>query len=224
MPKNIVIAIDGPAGAGKSTVARLVAKKLSLKILDTGAMYRCVALKAIRIDATSEMHLGALADSARIEFQPGDPQRVILDGEDVTEQIRTLQIGKRASEVSVFSSVRVALVKRQRKLVDGGDCVLEGRDVTTVVAPNANVKVFLTASIEERARRRWLENKSDTLQAIVKDVVERDHRDYTRTDSPLSLAEDATIIESFGMTAEQVADKIIKLAKGKSAASVVLDL
>lgn len=215
MPSNIVIAIDGPAGAGKSTVAALVAKKLGLKILDTGAMYRCVALKAMRIDANTEMHLGSIAESARIEFQPGEPQRVMLDGEDVTEQIRTLQVGKRASEVSIFPAVRQAMVKRQRKLVESGSCVLEGRDVTTVVAPDAGVKIFLTASIEERARRRWLENKAETLQAVVKDVVERDHRDYTRKDSPLMLSDDAVIIESFGLTPEQVADKITKLAKGK---------
>lgn len=213
MSPSLVIAIDGPAGAGKSTVARIVAAKLKLKILDTGAMYRCVAFKAMRIDAMSEMHLAAIAESARIEFEPGDPQRVILDGEDVTEAIRTLAVSKRASEVSVFTPVRAAMVKRQRRLVEQGGCVLEGRDVTTVVAPNAHVKIFLTASIEERARRRWLENKSDTLQAVVKDVVTRDHRDYTRADSPLMLAEDATIIESFGITPEQVADQIIKLAK-----------
>ena len=215
MPNGIVIAIDGPAGAGKSTVARIVASKLKLKIIDTGAMYRCLALKASRINATTEMHLADLASTARIEFEPGDPQRVILDGEDVSEAIRTLEVGRRASEVSVHSPVRRAMVTRQRKLVEQGDCVLEGRDVTTVVAPDAKVKVFLTASIEERARRRWLESKSDTLQAVVKDVVTRDHRDYTRQDSPLMLAEDAVIIESFGVTPEQIADQIVKLAKKK---------
>jgi cytidylate kinase len=140
---------------------------------------------------------------------------VILDGEDVTEQIRTLQVGKRASEVSVFSAVRQAMVRRQRRLVEGGDCVLEGRDVTTVVAPDAGLKVFLTASIEERARRRWLENQADPLQSVVKDVVERDYRDYTRKDSPLTLSDDAVIIESFGLTPEEVAKKIVALTKGK---------
>jgi cytidylate kinase len=140
---------------------------------------------------------------------------VTLDGEDVTEAIRSLEVGRRASEVSVHSPVRRAMVTRQRKLVENGDCVLEGRDVTTVVAPDAQVKVFLTASIEERARRRWLESKADTLQAVVKDVVTRDHRDYTRQDSPLMLAEDAVIIESFGVTPDQVAEQIAKLAKKK---------
>jgi cytidylate kinase len=178
-------------------------------------MYRCVALRAMRIGAVSEMHIADIASTSRIEFEPGEPQRVLLDGEDVTEAIRTLDVGRRASEVSVFSGVRRALVKRQRDLVAKGGCVLEGRDVTTVVAPDAQVKVFLTASIEERARRRWMENKSNSLQDVVKDVVGRDYSDYTRADSPLTLAEDATIIESFGITAEEVAKQIIALAKKK---------
>lgn len=211
--KKLVIAIDGPAGAGKSTVARLVADRLSLSILDTGAMYRCVAMACMRRGIAEESQVGDMASSVRIEFRPGNPQTVLLDGEDVTELIRTLEVGQRASEVSVFPRVRREMVKRQRALIEQGGCVLEGRDVTTVVAPDADIKVFLTASIEERARRRWMETKSNTLQQVVKDVVERDHRDYTRQDSPLMLAEDAVIIETFALSAEEVAEKIAGLAR-----------
>ncbi len=210
-----MIAIDGPAGAGKSTVCRIVADKLGLKLLDTGAMYRCIALKSMRLKITSKEQIAEIARGTSIVFQPGNPQRVLLDGEDVTEAIRTLEVGQRASEISSYAPLRAVLVERQRAILKQGDCILEGRDTTTVVAPNAKIKVFLTASIEERARRRWLETKSNTLQQVVKDVVNRDHRDYTRDDSPLMLAEDATIIESFGVTAEQVAAQIVKLAKGK---------
>ena len=213
MPRKTVIAIDGPAGAGKSTVARLVAARLGIKILDTGAMYRCVALKAVRDAATDGAVVAGIAEAVKIEFRSGDPQTVLLDGEDVTAAIRTLEVGQRASEVAVVPAVRRAMVKRQRELIELGGCVLEGRDVTTVVAPDAQVKVFLTASIEERARRRWLEIKDRTLQDVVKDVVERDYRDYTREDSPLTLAEDAVIIETFALTPEQVADKIVALAQ-----------
>lgn len=212
MTDGIVIAIDGPAGAGKSTVCRLVADKLGLKLLDTGAMYRCVALKSMRLKVSNKDQIAELARGTSIVFQPGNPQRVLLDGEDVTESIRTLEVGQRASEISSHAPLRAVLVERQRALIKQGGCILEGRDTTTVVAPDAHVKVFLTASIEERARRRWLETKSASLQQVVKDVVERDHRDYTRADSPLMLAEDAEIIESFGITAEAVAEKVIKLA------------
>ena len=213
MPRKTVIAIDGPAGAGKSTVARLVAARLGIKILDTGAMYRCVALRALSDSAIDGAVVAHIAESVKIEFRPGDPQTVLLDGQDVSAAIRTLEVGQRASEVAVIPAVRRAMVKRQRELIEQGGCVLEGRDVTTVVAPDAQVKVFLTASIEERARRRWLEIKDRTLQEVVKDVVERDFRDYTREDSPLTLAEDAVIIETFALTPEQVAEKIVALVE-----------
>jgi cytidylate kinase len=153
----------------------------------------------------------------RVEIQFAPPQIVLLDGEDVSAQIRTLEVGQAASEFSTIAEVREEMVRRQQEIVARGGTVLEGRDVTTVVAPDADVKVFLTASIEERARRRWVEIKqngqNETLQKVVKDVVERDHRDYTRDESPLQLAEDAVIIESFGLTPEQVADRIVALAR-----------
>lgn len=216
---HLVIALDGPAGAGKSTVAKMAAKELGLTLLDTGAMYRCVGLACLRAgvsldDAKSASELG---EELEISFVAGDPQRVLMNGEDVTAAIRTPEVSQAASKVSTHSAVRRDLVRRQKQLVAQGGCVLEGRDTTTVVAPQADLKIFLTASVEERARRRWVElsdkGGSQALQEVVLDVISRDYRDYTRSDSPLALGEDVTLLETYGFAPEQVAEKVILMAK-----------
>lgn len=225
IPSTFVIAIDGPAGAGKSTVTKLLAKRTGLAILDTGAMYRALAFITLEkgISDSDEVQLSAKAAEIQIEFLPGDPQNVMANGQNVTSAIRSLEMGQRASTISVLPGVRKALVAKQQAIVASGGLILEGRDVTTVVAPHADLKIFLTASIEERARRRWLESQAkgdpSSLQDVVRDVVERDHRDYTRIDSPLSLAADATIVESFGLTIEQVVDHLISLVEASVRAS-----
>lgn len=215
----MIVAIDGPAGAGKSTVARLVADRLGLEILDTGAMYRAVALAALRRSVSPEdaSAIDQLMDEIEIGFGPGRPPAILLNGEEVGPLIRTLEVSQLASRLSTLSPVRRQLVAAQQRIIREGNWVLEGRDVTTVVAPGADVKVFLTASIEERARRRWVDLASHppapSLQDVVKEVVERDHRDYTRADSPLMLAEDAVIVETFALTPIEVADRIAALAR-----------
>lgn len=214
---NLVIAIDGPAGAGKSTVAKALARDLGLKYLDTGAMYRALALKAKRSGLTSAQgdEVAALGAGSRIEFGEGDPPRVLLDGEDVSGEIRTLEIGELASALSAFPAVRAILVARQQEMVRVGGYTLEGRDVTTVVAPGADVKVYLTASLEERAKRRHLEleekGAGDEYLRVRKEMQVRDHRDITREDSPLTIAPGATVIETGGMSPEDVIEKIKSL-------------
>ncbi|MBS1704926.1 MAG: (d)CMP kinase [Armatimonadetes bacterium] len=217
----MVIAIDGPAGAGKSTVAKILASRLGIRYLDTGAMYRALALKALRAGLTSQdgVQAAQILENTEIEFGPGNPQRVLLDGEDVTDLIRTMEISELASALSVFSEVRAGMVSRQKALVAEGSCVLEGRDTTTVVAPTADVKVFLTASLEERARRRHQElavkGSEPEIESLTKQISERDHRDYTREDSPLTCSSDAHLVETFGLTPDQVADQIMgKFAEG----------
>lgn len=214
---DLVIAIDGPAGAGKSTVAKMLARNLGLTYLDTGAMYRCIALKAHRAGLTAHDG-GAAAEIGRrtdISFGVGNPQPVLLDGEDVTSLIRTQEISDLASALSVFPPVRRVLVERQKAMIDQGGVVLEGRDATTVIAPHAQVKVFLTASLEERAKRRLLDLEArgmdSTYERVRHEVESRDHRDITREDSPLTVAEDATVIESATMTPEEVCAAIESL-------------
>jgi len=196
----MLIAIDGPAGAGKSTVARAVADALGFTYLDSGAMYRCVALAELR---------GA-ADPAACAIGLGG--RVTLDGEDVTEAIRTPEVTARASEVAARPEVREALVDKQRELIATGDYVAEGRDIGTVVAPGAELKVFLTASPQERARRRAAELGGDVEQVLA-DQAQRDERDATRAHSPLRAAGDAVEVDTTGLSVQQVADQIVQLAK-----------
>lgn len=209
-----VIAIDGPAGAGKSTVSKALARELELQYLDTGAMYRALALKARRLGLTAEDgdKVAEVGAATEISFGAGDPQRVLCDGEDVTAEIRTPEISEMASAISANSNVRRVLVARQKAMVAAGGVVLEGRDVTTVVAPDATLKVFLTASLEERARRRTLELEQKGMSAayeqVRKEVDTRDHRDIHREDSPLTVAPGAHIIESGGVPVEQVVARI----------------
>lgn len=212
---KLVIAIDGPAGAGKSTVAKALAKELGLKYLDTGAMYRAVALAASKAGLTAEDGDRAAEVASRVEvsFGEGDPPPILLDGEDVSGQIRTPEIAELASALSTHPGVRKELVKRQQALVAEGGFTLEGRDVTTVVAPNAQVKVYLTASLEERAKRRHVEMQQKGMSApeydeLRKQMQTRDHRDITREESPLSVAPGAALIESGGMTIDEVVQKI----------------
>jgi cytidylate kinase len=200
----MVIAIDGPAGAGKSTLARGVATALGFTYLDSGAMYRCVGLAAIRTGDDPAVIAPAL------QIQLGD--RVLLNGEDVTEKIRTTEVSEAASRVASDTSVRKAMVRLQRRLLATGDWVAEGRDIGTVVAPGAELKVFLTADPIERARRRADQLGAD-LQTVLAEQTIRDERDRTRADSPLIAADDAVPLDTTGLSPAQVVERVAELAR-----------
>jgi cytidylate kinase len=225
---KLIIAIDGPVGSGKSTVARRVAELLGYKHLDSGAMYRAVALKALRdaVPLDSPARLSALAKAVRIDLAPRDGSlRVILDGEDITDRIRTPEVSRAASLVAAVPGVRHPMVSEQRRAGAQGGVVMEGRDIGSVVFPHADLKIFLDASPEIRAQRRWQELRekgevSDPL-IVLADVRERDRRDSEREISPLVRAADAVVVDNTAMDAEETARVIVLLAreKGKAAAS-----
>jgi cytidylate kinase len=213
--KRIVVAIDGPAGAGKSTLAKRVAAKLGFIYINTGAMYRAVALWALRLSvATSDMHrLERLAQEADIALTLDG--RVLLNGEDVTEAIGDANVAAAASEVSAVPGVRRALLSVQRGLAEKSSVVMEGRDIGSVVFPEAQVKIFLDADPTERARRRALELETTNLESVADELSQRDHRDRTRAEAPLVQAPDAELIDTTGLSPEQVEAKILQVVRAR---------
>ena len=222
----MIIAIDGPSGAGKSTVAKAVAKQLGFACLDTGAMYRCVAWKALQdgVPHDDEEGCARIARTQPIEFAtlPGEilPSKVSIGGIDVTEAIRTSEIDKAVSPVSALPSVREALVAQQQRIGSAGNYVVEGRDIGTVVFPDAETKVFLTASAEERAHRRVRQNAdrgigSIDFDEVLADIIRRDEVDSSRDVAPLRPADDSFCIDSTACYIEQVIDQICQLAREK---------
>lgn len=216
------IAIDGPAGAGKSTIAREVARRLGFVYVDTGAMYRAVALYLLRqgVDAADENAVGAAASKAQVSLSyENGAQQVFLNGENVSGQIRSEEVGKMASAASGYMAVREKLVELQKALAERENVVMDGRDIGTCVLPDAPVKIYLTASSRVRAERRFKElaqkGVSCSLDEIEKDIIERDYQDMHREHSPLTQAEDAVLLDSSLMTIGQVVEAIIRTARDR---------
>jgi cytidylate kinase len=217
------IAIDGPAGAGKSTIAKKVAKTLGFIYVDTGAMYRAMALYMIKegVDASDAEKISATCTSADITIKHENGEQVVyLNGENVNGLIRTEEVGNMASASSVNGDVRRKLVELQQKMAKTTDVVMDGRDIGTVVLPDANLKVYLTASSRVRAERRYKEliakGTECNIDDIEKDIIDRDYRDMHRENSPLRQAEDAVLLDSSDMTIDEVAEKILNLYQSKN--------
>lgn len=218
--KRVNIAIDGPAGAGKSTIAKMVSKRLNCIYVDTGAMYRAVALFFIEngIASDDEKRIAKEIENIHvdIQFEAGN-QKVLLNGKDVTEEIRAERVGNWASEISKYTVVREYLVKMQREVAAKQDVVMDGRDIGTVVLPQANVKIYLTASSKVRAMRRYNELTQKGVFCDIHDIeqgiMERDAQDMNREISPLRQAKDAILIDSSNMTIDEVVEKIVSLAR-----------
>jgi CMP/dCMP kinase len=220
MSRRIIVAIDGPAGAGKSTIARNVAAKLGFIYIDTGAMYRAVALWAARTGvALDDMHrLEQLAREAEIRFEPGN--RVILNGEDVTDAIREPEAASGASKVAAVPAVRRALVDKQRAIGESASVVMEGRDIGSIVFPDATVKIFLDAPAQVRAERRKREysgaGRRVDHKSLARDLQERDQRDRTRAEAPLVQAPDAVYIDSGSLSVTEVEEAVLKLVRDRT--------
>ena len=216
--KRIVVAIDGPAGAGKSTIAKGLAARLGFIYIDTGAMYRAVALWAVRqgVDPGDMHRMEQLAIAAGIELSPG---HIALNGEDVTDAIRTPEVASGASKIAVIPGVRRAMVAKQREIGERTSVVMEGRDIGTVVFPDAQVKIFLDANPDERVRRRCEEMraKGETVNApqLAAQMKERDDRDSTRADAPLAQAPDAVYLDSTGQAIEEVIESILRIVRSR---------
>ncbi|AGB41347.1 cytidylate kinase [Halobacteroides halobius DSM 5150] len=220
MNKELTVAIDGPAGAGKSTVAKIVADKLEYIYIDTGAMYRALTLKALQedIDLTNKADLVKIAQQAKISFSKNNKQeRILLDQQDVTSQIRTKRVNNHVSLVAKVAGVRKELVKAQRKLATCCGVVMDGRDIGTVVLPNADVKIFLTASVEERTTRRFQQLKDKGVNVnfaeLKEEIIKRDQLDRNREVGPLQKADDAVEIDTTDLDKKDVINKIISICQ-----------
>lgn len=220
MMTNIQIAIDGPASAGKSTIAKILAGNLKYVYVDTGAMYRTITLAAKQagIPYEDEQDITKLLDKTDIHFEPGTPvQHVFLNGQEVTSLIRSTEVTNNVSLVSSYAAVRKSLVERQRAIANHDNVIMDGRDIGTTVLPNAQVKIFLVASVEERAQRRYRENVSKgiatDLDTLRKEIETRDYKDSHRQISPLVQAKDAILVDTTGQTIDQVVDEITKIIK-----------
>ena len=218
--KRVIVAIDGPAGAGKSTLAKRLADKLGFRYLDTGAMYRAIALWSLRLKIpSSDMHrLEQLANEANIELAEG--QRVLLNGEDVTGEIRSREVSNTASQIAAIPAVRRALVRHQRAMAEKASLIAEGRDVGSVVFPTAQVKIFLDAHADERVRRRALELRKTTgstpdVATLTGEITQRDHRDRTRTEAPLVQAPDAELVDTTNLSLDEVENVILKIIRAR---------
>lgn len=220
--KKIVVAIDGPAGAGKSTIAKLAAEKLGYAYIDTGAMYRSVAWKFLQTDKPfDEDFISGLSKTMLIDFKPeAKINRVFVDGTEVTEAIRTPEVTAIVSRVAAIGAVREAMVDQQRRMGEAGGVLMDGRDIGTVVFPNAQLKIFLTASVEERARRRYAEmvakGQQVDLQQLQADIAERDKQDSERAISPLRQAEDALLLDTSDMGISEVTERILQLVQERA--------
>jgi cytidylate kinase len=214
--KELIIAIDGPAASGKSTTARNVARRLGYLHIDTGAMYRAFTLKVLRegIDPSDTSGIARIVDTSHVELRGrGSTLSVLLDGEDVTSEIRREEVTRAVSEVSSIRPVRAAMVREQRRLGRDGGVVLEGRDIGTVVFPDADLKIFMVASIEERATRRQRELQEQGVEVshakLLSEIRERDRKDSMRTESPLTRAEDAIVLDTSGLSIEEQVQRVV---------------
>ena len=214
-----VVAIDGPAGTGKGTITKLIAKELGLLNIDTGATFRCVALNMLqeKIDVKEENRIEEMLNRLHIDMYPNG--KIYLNGKDVTKKIREKDVNDFVSPVAVLPIVRNKLLEVQRKIAEGKDVIMEGRDIGTVVFPNADVKIYLDAAAEERARRRVLQNQEKGIKSsyeeVLKGIKDRDKRDSTREIAPLKKAEDAIYVDSTNLSVEEVVEKIIGIIKEK---------
>lgn len=216
---SFIVAIDGPAGAGKGTVTQILSKKLNLVNIDTGATYRCVALQALRENVSIEEKEKLIQIAGKIKIEMDEKQRVFLNSKDVTKQIREKEVSKIVSPVSSIKEVRYKMVELQRKMAEGKNVIMEGRDITTYVFPNADVKIYLNASEEERIKRRYEEMKekgiSMTYEEVKDNIKSRDYNDMHKEIGSLKIAEDAIVVDSTGKTIEQVSNEIEKIIREK---------